>query len=197
MEDFKDLLDQYMDIDVINEKVNGDIKEQMEKTNYNKRSENNFVKTITIREFVNKYLGIEHECNNLKHQGLKSFNSPYIIGVSNDFASKNPEYVLKNDILVVIDSYKNPGSYINPNLLRQIETMEEYKYALSLLEKITLNDFSNLKELFVDYRDLLLKIEMSQKSYNENCKLLKTLKKRKVLFEIRNNIKKDLKKYSK
>lgn len=197
MENFDELLEEYIDIDEINEKIEDDLKQEDIKNNkLVKRSNNDFIKTITIKEFVNKYLEVNHECENLKHQGLKSFNSPYIVGVSNDFASKNPELVLKNDILVVIDSYKNPGTYVNPNLLKQIETMEEYKYALNLLEKITLNDFSNLKDLFTSYRDLLLKIEVSKKSYDENCKLLKTLKKKKILFDIRNNIK-NKKKYSK
>ena len=86
---------------------------------------------------------------------------------------------------------------MNPNLLKQIETVEEYKYALNLLGKITLNDFTNLEELYVSYRDLLLKIEASKKSYDDNCKLLKILRKKRILLEIQNNIKNEHKKYSK
>lgn len=189
MENFEELLSDYLDEEEINKKLEQDSKEESEVKRQTKKTSNNFVKTISIKDFVNIYLGVNHSCENLKHQGLKSFKNPYIVGVSNDFASKNPDCVKRNEILVVIDSYGNPGSYINPELLFKIETMEQCKYTLDLLEKIKLNSFENIIVLFKKYQETLFKINELEQTYNSSCDLLTLLQKRSILKQIKKYVK--------
>lgn len=184
MENFEEMLENYLDENEINSKKKMDYEEPIKKKNYSKYK-HQFEKTITIREFVNNYLGINHDCKNLRHIGLKSFESPYIISISNDFAIKNKEFVLRNEILIVVDSYGNPAAYVNPNLLKQITTMEELKNTINILEKIRLNNLLGIKSLYDQY-DLINKkiIELSL-SYSDGNELFRRLNKKEILIEIK------------
>ena len=184
MDEFSRILEDYLDEEEINKKIENDRSKSVKKTSQNKNHKNEFYKTISISEFVYQYLGTDHDCTNLKHQGLKSFKNPYVVGVSNDFAHKNPDCIIRNEILVVIDSFGNPGTYINPNLLKDIETMEECKTTLKLLNKIKIYNFNDAKRLLSFHKAILLRIEELEKKYMESCDLLKILEKEKILFEI-------------
>ena len=185
MEDFGSILDLYLDQDEIEEKIKQDKNNEAKNKKNSKTKSNNFSKVISISDFVNYYLGAEHDCTALKHQGLKSFKNPYVVGVSNNFALKNPDCVMRNEILVVIDAFGNPGTYINPKLLKNVETMEEYKFLLGLLHKIKLHSFENANNLAYLHKSILLHIEGLEKSYIDSCDLLKTLSKENLLEEMR------------
>ena len=191
MEKFEDMLERFMNEDFIDEKMelendNNENKKIKKSTKFN----HDFERTIPISQFVRDYLGTNHNCKNLKHKGLKSFENPYVIGISNDFAIKNPDCIIRNEIIVVIDDYGNPGTYINPNILKQLKSMEEYKLALSILEKVRLNDLQNVQELYSKYNEILQKIDELEKVYIDSCDLLKCLEKRYILKEIRKYVNK-------
>lgn len=188
MENFKEMLEDYLDENEINSKKKIDSEEIIKKKNHSKYK-HQFENTITIREFVNNYLGINNSCENLRHIGLKSFGSPYIIGVSNDFAIKNNEFVLRNEILIVVDTYGNPAAYVNPNLLRQITTMEELKNTINILEKIRLNSLLGIKSLYDQYDFINKQINQLSLFYLNGNELLRKLNKKEVLIEIKNYVK--------
>lgn len=187
MNEFESLLENYINLDEMDAKLHEDLEEilkENENNNSNKKSSNSFIKTITIQEFVVNYLGTNHDCKNLKHKGLKSFKNPYVIGIPNDFASKNPDHVIRNEILVVLDSYGNPGTYINPVLLKKMESFEECKQLLRLINKIRIQSFSEVTRIAYVQSLILSKRNELEKSYSDSQELLKLLEKEKVYFKI-------------
>lgn len=189
MEKFEEMLEQYLDNDEISKKLNLDDVKEEENVNYKKKTCNNFFNTVTISDFVKYYLGTDHDCKDLKHKGLKSFNNPYVVGISNEFAVKNPDCIRRNEILVVIDSYGNPGTYINPLLLKQLEDMETCKTVLNLLSSIRLHNLSQIVHLYDKYMKTVNKIEKLEQQYIDGCDLLNQLQKNSILKEIKEYVK--------
>jgi len=187
MEKFEDMLEMYLDEKEISKKIELD-KEEVAQERKRSKYKHQFQNTITICEFVTEYLETNHDCNNLKHIGLKSFNNPYVIGVSNDFAIKNMEYVLRNEILIVVDSSNNPAAYINPFLLKQIESMEQLKYTLNILGKIRLHNLENIKKLYEEYDRINKKMMVIQNNYLTGNEILFKLNKKYILSEIKEYI---------
>lgn len=189
MENFENMLKDYMDIEMINDKLALEEPIEIPKRVENKKSKNDFVRTISMCDFVRYYLGTNHECKNLMHKGLKSFDNPYIIGISNDFALKNPDCIIRNEIVVVLDSYGNPGTYINPSILRNIKTMEEYKHVVFLFEKIKVHNIRVARKNRERLKILYNKIESLQQTYDSTCELLSILEKKYIIKEIRKYVK--------
>lgn len=187
MENFEELLEMYSNDEEIEKKKMLDFEED-KKDFYKNKTKHHFENTITIREFVNDYLGTEHECNNLKHKGLKSFKNPYVIGIPNDFAVKNPDCISRNEILVVLDTYGNPGAYLNPDLVKNLEKMEEYKYVLAFLKKVRITNLENLQQLYDQFTKTVEKIDELEEIYKDGIDLLTMLERENILKKIRNYI---------
>ncbi len=185
MENFEEMLEHYLDEKSIKEKINLDTTVEEDAASNKKSTSNNFLNTITISDFVKYYLGTDHDCKDLKHKGLKSFNNPYVVGISNEFAVKNPDCIRRQEILVVIDSYGNPGTYINPNLLKNLENMEEYKSVLRILSSIRVESLAEIALLYSEYMKINNKIEELEQQYIDGCDLLNQLQKCSLLKEIR------------
>ena len=113
--------------------------------------------TIKIRDFVVQYLndGISVDCHKLTHKNLKSFNNPYVIAVSFDFASSNVELILTNKILLVSDYYGNIAPYINPHELKKLENLGSIEEQIIELKKIRINQLSKLLSLWGKMQVLL------------------------------------------
>jgi len=148
---------------------------------------------ITIKEFVNYYLGVNHSCKNLRHQGLKSFNNPYVVGVSNDFALKYPEYVSRQELLIVIDSNRNPGTYINPENIEKLVELEICKRELKLLENVSCHSFTNINDLYSVWMELTHKINYLESMYGRIYELLFMAEKERLLRDIRKYAKREAK----
>lgn len=186
MESFEEMLEHYLDEKVINEKISLDIPVVEEMViNHKKNTLSNFLNTISMSDFVKYYLGTDHDCKDLKHKGLKSFNNPYVVGISNDFAVKNPDCIRRQEILVVIDSYGNPGTYINPVLLKNLEDMEEYKSILHILNSVRVDNLTEVATLYSEYMKIINKMSELEQQYIDGCDLLNQLQKNSLLKEIR------------
>lgn len=115
---------------------------------------------ITIGKFVNNYLGANDvDCKNLRHIGLRSFGNPLVVGVSNEFADKNPEYVKTGSILIVIDSRGDRGSYINPELLIKVTDKENIKNIEKIIRKAKIFDLRELGQFFSKISGLFQELE--------------------------------------
>lgn len=145
----------------------------------------NKIDGIPIESFVNYYLGTEHNCSNLKHQGLKSFNNPYIIGVSNDFVLKYPDYIMRQELIVVIDDYGNPGTYINPINIQKIIELEICKEKIKLLEKINCHSFEEVSFLYQVWVQIIMDIQCLAGLYGGTYELLYLMNKTKLLKKIK------------
>ena len=166
---FLELLDEYFDEELVSEKINLD-SENHKKNDYNNaRLEFNKDNTISIRRFVNEYLAIDNECYGLLHKGLKSFESPYIMTISNEFAYKNPEYVQNGYLVLVVDSYNNLATYINPYYLKRVIETGNIEEEFRVFSKKEINDFNELLEFYNKYCQL-------QEKYENNKKFFQLLK---------------------
>lgn len=143
-----------------------------------------YIDGISIQEFVSYYLGTEHDCYNLKHQGLKSFNNPYVIGVSNDFALKNPDYVMRQELIVVIDDYGKPGTYINPANIHKLIEIETCKEKIKFLESIKCYNFKEIATVYQMWMKLVTDIKFLEGLYGSTYELLYLTNKTKVLKAI-------------
>lgn len=109
-----------------------------------------FKNTIRMEEFITLYLndGNFIECKNLTHKELKSFNIPYVICVSYDFADANKELVLNGKIILVRDRNNNIAPYINPIELKKINSLEAIGEQIKNLKKQRIKYTSKLVELW-------------------------------------------------
>ena len=152
---------------------------------------------ISISRFVNEYLGINADCSNLYHKGLKSFGSPLIIGVSNDTSSKCPDLIANGTLLKVRDSRGHLGTYINPDIIaRYAESVENREKYESVLKTLRIREFNRLQELYSqsdeleatlkqidDYMDMITTITKTEQE--ERVKRKEIRKSAEVLIKIK------------
>ena len=103
---------------------------------------------ISIRTFLSQYLGIESSCIKLRHCDLKGFHSPLVVGVSNEYADKNPDLVKEGFLIIVLDCKNNRGTYINPRFLKTLVASKDIRERIEELESIKSKTFEDFKVLF-------------------------------------------------
>ena len=105
--------------------------------------------TIKMEDFVIRYLndGVYVECYKLTHKQLKSFDNPYVVTVSYEFAETNIELILSNKILLVSDRFGNIAPYINPLELKRLESLDLIEEEIKKIKKIRINQLSKLVNL--------------------------------------------------
>lgn len=176
-ENFYDLVEQYLDLELIKEKFDSD---ELSDECSSSLSDSPFSTNdaISINDFVNNFLNISVEsvdAKNLYHCGLKQLKCPYVVGVSNEFANKNPEYVKLGYLLLVIDAHRNRGTYLNPVYLHQLLEMEIVEQELNRLKKLGVN---HSEEFSTEYILLKSRLETDKK-------FLEILKSQKKLLKIK------------
>lgn len=116
--------------------------------------------TISIRYFVNNYLETDHDCHNLRHCGLKSFGNPFVVGVSNDLAFRNIDFIKEKSVLVVKDCKGDLASYINPILLKRVVKLGQIEDQIQVLEKERVTSLENLETF---YQNVITRFELLSK----------------------------------
>lgn len=140
---------------------------------------------ITISDFILHYLGTSHGCIKLKHAGLKSFHNPYVIGVSNNLANKNPDFVASRELVVVIDDYGNPGTYLNPHNLMKLTELEVLKAEQQLLKEMPLSILESHNSLCQELIKVSEQVNLLQGIYGKIYDLLFYIGKMAILREIK------------
>ena len=178
---FLDLLEEYLDDDVIEQKKHDDEKENKKETKKT-QTESTFVEedSISISRYVNDYLGIPGNCSKLYHSGLKELGCEYVMGVDNNFANKNPELVHQGYLLLVIDAKHHRGTYINPYYLRKIMNKDDVEKELKAFSKKRQIELKKLSEYYKKYLELKAEYDNNTKFYS----LLKETHKEKQLRKI-------------
>ena len=104
---------------------------------------------ISITQFVKEFVGIDVDCKNLYHKGLKSFDSPLVIGVSNDNCDTFPEYVATGELLKVRDARGHLGTYINPRIIMSYAKHTESKdHYLKMIKNLRTTELAKIHELY-------------------------------------------------
>ena len=166
-ENFIDLLDEYLCSEELEMKKIED-QEKIVKEIKNNHTESPFTEDdyISIDRYVNDCLGIKMNCSHLYHCGLKDIGTPYVMGVSNDFANKNPELVKQGYLLLVKDARHNRGTYINPIYLDRILKKEEAEKELKVLSHQRDVDLQKLDMFYRQYQEQKLLVEKNEEFYN-------------------------------
>ena len=165
-ENFLELLDEYLNEDEIEAKIQEDEKiEELEGKKVFTDSPFNIDDTISIGKFVNEYLNIEGDCKHLYHSGLKELGSNFVMGVDNNFANKNPELVYTGFLLIVIDARHNRGTYINPMYLKKLLDQKDLKKELKIFKRQRIHDFKKIEEYSRKLYDLSKQVETNEKFY--------------------------------
>lgn len=174
MEDFSKMIDDYWDEEMVESKITADNVEEVEDVGYDSRIDSPFTPAdeISIDDFVNKYLDIKGNFSRFRHFELKTLNCPYIIGVKNDYADQNIDFVRnKKYLLIVIDRNGNRGTYINPVIAREFFDFDPENAKEFMGQRR--NGFEHLVDFFSNY----LKIKAEYETYQEFFKVLKETKK--------------------
>ena len=131
--------------------------------------------TIKMEDFVIHYLNddVLIKCRKLTHKDLKSFNNPYVVTVSYEFASANMELILTNKIILVIDRLGHVAPYINPNELKKIQNLDVVDEQIAKLKKVRINQLKKLISLWSDMQMLLYE----KRSIEATISLLEEIKK--------------------
>ena len=137
---------------------------------------------ISMSEFVIRYFYDDYDfgnmplgtnlisnINKLTHKTFKRFNNPYSIPISFDYADDNPELVYTGKLLMVRDSHKNLGCYINPNELKKASQYYDIK---NHLKNKRLTSLEQLRDYLPDYL-LLKEIEPTLQILKDNKKMLR------------------------
>ena len=166
-ENFIDLLDEYLNSEELEMKRKNDemniVKHDIPPKTESPFTEEDF---ISIEKYVNDYLGIKSNCYKLWHCGLKDLQSPYVMGVSNDFANKNPELVKEGYLLLVLDTKHNRGTYINPIYLDRILNKEEAEKELKVLSHQRNVDLQKLDMFYKQYQEQKILVETNERFYD-------------------------------
>lgn len=133
--------------------------------------------TVSITDFVTHYLndGKLIDCKKLTHRDLKSFNNPYVVTVSYEFAATNRELILVNKIILVTDRYNNIAPYVNPDELRKLEKLNSINEQIKELKKVRINQLSKLIDswgpmqiLLYEKRQIELTLNLLQEINNQS-----------------------------
>ena len=166
-ENFLDLLNNYLDIESIEQKKKEDEEEVIkEKKSIQTESVFSEENSISISRYVNEYLGIPGNCSKLYHSGLKELGCSYVMGVDNNFANKNPELVHKGYLLLVIDAKNNRGTYINPFYLRKVLEKDNVEKELKTFSKKRKIELEELDRYYRKYLELKSEYDNNTKFYN-------------------------------
>ncbi len=138
--------------------------------------------TIKMEDFVVHYLNddVLIRCRKLTHKDLKSFNNPYVVTVSYEFASTNIELVLTNKIILVVDRLGHIAPYINPNELKKIKSLGIIDEQIAKLKKIRINQLSKLISLWSEMQMLLYE----RKKIEGTIELLREIKKQSSIEQL-------------
>ena len=124
--------------------------------------------TIKMEDFVIRYLNDEVyvECYKLTYKQLKSFDNPYVVTVSYEFAETNIELILSNKILLVSDRFGNIAPYINPLELKKLESLDLIEEEIKKIKKIRINQLSKLVNLWGQMQILLYQKDQIEGTIN-------------------------------
>ena len=219
-ENFELLLDDYMDEEELNQQFEADekeIKKEQKKSSHSTESKFPETIAISIKDYVEHYLGIasipsveiiEHtkykkgkkvktktttriNYDTLWHHGLKEIGSPLVIGVDNEYANKNPDKVYSGELLLVIDSKGNRGTYVNPAFIRQLIESEDVEKELRKLRKTGIHQLDELEEYIRACVDLQVKLDAAEKQTKKTLEVLKDTHKMKKFKELKKELKKN------
>lgn len=192
-ENFKDLLEDYMDEDEILKKKKLDEMEEEKNIDKCKFLMEYKDYAISIDEFLRRYLKVDTnkiDTSRLTHKNLKmlTIDNPLVVGIYNGYV--DIDEIVRRDYLLVYDCFGNIGSYLNPEKLMDLTRLELIRNELKILKKskiMALEDLGEFYSKFMMKKDEYDYLNLKCSKYYE---MLAKSKKRGSIGKIKRYIKK-------
>lgn len=127
---------------------------------------------LTMSDFIEIYLnnGTYTESDRditkkLTHKAFRSFNNPYVVSISFDYADSNPELIWNGLLLLVTDCKGNLGCYLNPDELRRATEYDDVKDSLKKLRFKNFGEVRLYLELINSINSVVNILKDNHKSY--------------------------------
>ena len=112
---------------------------------------------IEIDDFVEYYLKEflcfkEGNVKGLTHAALRKLTDGHVVGIDNDFAFYNQEYIRNYYLIVVLDHNGDFGTYLNPILLAEYIKTDAAKDFIDQMKRTVWHDMKAVRDAFIHFQ---------------------------------------------
>lgn len=132
---------------------------------------------IGIDDFVEYYLKEflcfkEGNVKELTHAALKKLTDGRLVGIDNDFAFYNQEYIRNYYLIVVIDHNGDFGTYLNPKLLDEYMKAGDAREIIDKIGRTVYHDMRVVSDAFRNLQAAIKIFEIHAELYENMSKLI-------------------------
>ena len=103
----------------------------------------------------------------ITHALLRKLTDDHVVGIDNDFAFYNPQYLKNEYLIVVCDSNGDFGTYLNPTLLADYIETDVAKDFIDKMRRTIWHDMKAVREAFINFQAAVKTFEKNVDLYEK------------------------------